>query len=211
MKSILTLFFFVAIGYGCQFASHQIQDETVSLLLKEAVKATQEHHLQPKTIDNTLSKQVFDFYLKQIDSDKEFLTQKDISLLEEYENKIDEELTNGTFDFLNRALVQLEKGIQKAEKYSQAAVSDAHLNLVVGEQLETNSEKLAYAANNAELKERWLKKVKHLVLEELWVSEKQTTGLSFAEQKQAIRLRLDSVDSQSLWFSSSGFFKACNI
>ncbi|MEZ4886507.1 MAG: carboxy terminal-processing peptidase [Chitinophagales bacterium] len=181
MKSIFLLCLFTAITCCCQFTLQQ--DKEAPLFLAQVVKAVQEQHLQPKVIDDVLSKELYDFYLQQIDPNKEFLTQKDIRSLQQYENQIDEELSHSTFHFFNQTLKQLQKGIQKAEKYSQNAL-EKDLNFSSNEQFESNPDKLDYAANNQALKERWSKKVKYIVLQELWSIENASHRASFEEQKQ---------------------------
>ncbi len=181
MKPILLLSLFIAIGCVNQFSPKY--DKNASLLLKEITTSIQEQHLQPKNIDDQLSKEIYDYYLREIDPNKEFLTQKNIVKLKSYENQLDEEITNGTFDFLNQALKQIEKGILKAEKYSRIAMEN-ELDFNSNEQLETNSDKLTFASNNQALKERWHKKVKYMVLQQLWVKSKQSDTVSFEEQKQ---------------------------
>ncbi|MFK7903702.1 MAG: carboxy terminal-processing peptidase [Chitinophagales bacterium] len=181
MKPILLLFLFVAIGCVSQFSPKY--DKNAPLLLKEITTSIQEQHLQPKTIDDQLSKEVYGYYLTEIDPNKEFLTQKDIAKLKSYENQIDEELTNGTFDFLNQALKQVEKGILKVEKYSQLAIN-SELDFDSNEQLETSPEKLTFASNDQALKERWHKKVKYMVLQQLWVKSKLSDVIAFEEQKE---------------------------
>lgn len=181
MKPILTLCFLIALG--CCSQPILQEDKNATLLLKKIVSVVEEQHLKPKTIDNTLSKEVFDFYLSQIDPNKEFLTQKDVASLQQYESQIDEELTNGTFVFFNQALQQLKKGIQKAEKYSQIAVNSS-LDFSFSEQLEIQSDKLKPAANDKALKERWRKMVKYMVLEQLWTIQNQSPTLGFGEQKK---------------------------
>jgi len=181
MKPILLLCLLVTIGCATPFSPKYNQND--SLLLKEVTTAIQEQHLQPKAIDDQLSKEIYAYYLAQIDPNKEFLTQKDIALLKPYQNQLDEAFTNGTFDFLHQALKQLQKGILKAEKYSQIAIQN-DLNFDLNEQLETNPEKLTFSSNKQALKERWHKKVKYMVLKQLWMNEKPSDAISFEAQKQ---------------------------
>ena len=156
----------------------------------------QEEYLQPKNIDDELSKQMFDFYLAQIDPNKEFLTQKDLLQLQKYETQIDEELKNGTFYFFNEALKQLQKGIHKAEKYGKKALK-SELDLYFNEQLETNPKKLDYAVDNQALKERWRKKIKYAVLTELWSLGQLYPDISFEERKKrAVKQAKSLLDSK---------------
>ncbi len=181
MKSTLLLCLFITIGCATQLSPKQ--DKTAPILLKEVITSIEEQHLQPKVIDDQLSKEIYDYYLAQIDPNKEYLTQQDISLLKPFENQIDEELTNGTFHFLNQALQQIQEGILKAEKYSQVAIKN-DLDFLSHEQLETNPDKLTPASNNEALKERWRKKVKYMVLQELWSLKNQPINTAFEEQKR---------------------------
>ncbi|MGB1241481.1 MAG: carboxy terminal-processing peptidase [Chitinophagales bacterium] len=181
MKPIFLFCLFVTIG--CVSQDSPRYNKNAPLILKEITTSIQEQHLQPKAIDNQLSKEIYAYYLTEIDPNKEFLTQKDIAKLKPYETQIDEELTNGTFDFLNQALKQIQKGIVKAKKYSTLAIK-SDLDFNSNEQLETNSDKLTFVSNDQALKKKWHKKVKYMVLQQLWMNNKQSNNLSFEEQKQ---------------------------
>jgi len=99
---MFTLCFLITLG--CCYHPILQQDKDACVFLKKVLSVVTEQHSTPKAIDDTLSKEVFDFYLSQIDPNKEFLTHENLHSLQQYENQIDEELTNGTFVFLNQEL-----------------------------------------------------------------------------------------------------------
>ena len=58
-------------------------------------------HYQPEKVDDSFSKRVFDLYLKHLDFRKQFLLASDVEQLRRYQTQIDDEVKNGTHEFLD--------------------------------------------------------------------------------------------------------------
>src|SRR5688572_26547150 len=61
-----------------------------------------ENHVEPRTINDQYSLDVFQLILDEIDPDKLYFTQQDIDWLAAYKTSIDDELMGGNWVFLNR-------------------------------------------------------------------------------------------------------------
>ncbi len=120
-------------------------------------------HYSQKPTDDTLSNAAFTLYLKQLDFQKRFLLQEDVTKLELFRNQIDDAIRRGRLELpllgkelLDRRIAQVQTII--TELFQQK------IDPMVVESIETDPKKLAYAADLTELRERWRKIIKGQVL-----------------------------------------------
>ncbi|MBK9564892.1 MAG: carboxy terminal-processing peptidase [Saprospiraceae bacterium] len=125
-----------------------------ALILQGIMETTKYVHLTPKTIDNSFSAFVYKTYLDRIDFQKRFLTQQDIDKLKVFEQQIDEQTNNRTFEFFNASLPMLDAGVLKGKKYFSEFI-DQPMNFSKGDVIETDADKRTYAKNDNELKAQW--------------------------------------------------------
>ncbi len=165
------------------------------VLLQEVFQAVQSNHLNTRPLDDQLSKDFFGFYLAQLDSKKEFFTQKDIALLQRWESLLDEELTQNKLDFFNESLELLQAGIERSEKYGTQALS-TDFDFSRKEKIETDAKKLAFATDEKAMQDRWRKKIKQQLLEAFWLSEKDLAEWSNSEEKEKAIFRLKATHKE---------------
>ena len=125
-----------------------------ALILQGIMETTKYVHLTPKTIDNSFSAFVYKTYLDRIDFQKRFFTQQDIDKLKVFEQQIDEQTNNRTFEFFNASLPMLDAGVLKGKKYFSEFI-DQPMNFSKGDVIETDADKRTYAKNDNELKAQW--------------------------------------------------------
>ena len=125
-----------------------------ALILQGIMETTKYVHLTPKTIDNSFSAFVYKTYLDRIDFQKRFFTQQDIDKLKVFEQQIDEQTNNRTFEFFNASLPMLDAGVVKGKKYFSEFI-DQPMNFSKGDVIETDADKRTYAKNDNELKAQW--------------------------------------------------------
>ncbi|MBK8517826.1 MAG: carboxy terminal-processing peptidase [Saprospiraceae bacterium] len=138
-----------------------------AMVLQGIIETIKYVHLKPKEIDNTFSAMVYKTYLERIDGQKRFLTQEDLNKLKNFELLIDDEVNNRTFEFFNASLPLLDAGTEKAKSYFTESIS-APMNFTKGDPLETDTDKIAYAKNDTELKAQWKNIVQFEVMSK-WV------------------------------------------
>jgi len=116
-------------------------------------------HYSQKPTDDALSSAAFDLYLKQLDFQKRFLLQEDVTKLELFRNQIDDSIRRGRLelpllgrDLLNRRITQVQTIIPE--------LFQEKIDPTVVESIETDSKKISYAENLTELRERWRKIIK---------------------------------------------------
>ena len=175
-------FLFIILGltfFGCQqpLQVRQVHTSETESIFPKIVQAVQDHHIVSRKINDELSKDMFDYFIEKLDVQKEFLTQKDISILSQYELTIDDAIQDKNFDFLNTAITLLENGIKKAENYSDQLLTDLS-DFTTKEHLEINFSKLPFASNDKALKNRWRKKLKKYLLDQMHIEKLNKPSLS---------------------------------
>ncbi len=120
-------------------------------------------HFSDKVMNDDFSFSAFDLYLKQLDYQKRFLLQADVDALSVLAPAIDTNIMNGTivlpetgYDTLNTRIAEVETMTRKL----LAAGFDYNRD----ESYETDPDKLQYAVNLADLRERWRRILKGQII-----------------------------------------------
>ncbi len=140
--------------------------EKEAILMQTILAGLDQLHYAPQKIDDDFSNKVFDLYLERIDGNKRWLTQGDVDQLTIYKNKLDDQATAGTYEFLNIAQESLSKSLEKTKTYYQAILAQP-FDFTGDEAIELDGEKKAYAKNDAELRTYWEKAMKYETLTRL--------------------------------------------
>ena len=120
-------------------------------------------HYQPEKVDDNFSKRVFDLYLKHLDYRKQFLVAADVDQLRRYQTQIDDEVKNGTHEFLDlstRLMADRTKEMQGLYRETLAKPFD----FTVDESFQTDFEKAPFPADKAAQRELWRKLLKYETL-----------------------------------------------
>jgi carboxyl-terminal processing protease len=148
------------------------------------------HHFTKKVLDDAISQAAFGIYLKQLDPQKRYLLKEDVAKLNEYSDKIDDEMNSS-----NIRLPEIAGGILAARTGQvHEMVKDIlskGFTFSADETLETDAEKLDFCGTADELKERWRKSLKYQILhrylgmlEDEEKSQHPAAGQDKAEKKQ---------------------------
>src|SRR3990167_2056333 len=130
------------------------------------VERLEELHYRKFPLDDALSAEVFDRYLKDLDSSKSYFLKSDVEEFSRYRVQLDDALQKGN----------LQPGFDIFNRYQQRIAErlDFAINLVTGgmdkfdftklESLETDPEKSEWPASRAESDDLWRKRVKHTII-----------------------------------------------
>jgi len=133
-------------------------------------------HFSGKQVDEKLARDAFTLYLKQLDSQKRFLLEKDVETLRAHVARIPADLGQGTLTLPRVAADILKERIGQAEKMV-ADILAQPISQTNPETLETDPEKLAYAKSIDELQDRWRRMVRSQVIGRfLDLEEEQAKG-----------------------------------
>lgn len=152
-SSVVVVALFGVYFWGLDSKQPPINDKE-SLVLQGLMQAIEYAHMTPKKVDDELSKTVFKTYMERIDGAKRYLNQKDVDKLKKHELLLDDQINGLTFEFFNESLPMLDAGMEKAQQYFTEAI-DGKISFEKGSDYETDPDKMRYAANDSELKERW--------------------------------------------------------
>lgn len=130
---------------------------TVGMMLEQG-------HYSPKKIDDNFSKEIFAEYLKRLDPSKRILLEKDISKLRKHETMIDDEIHGASLEFFNSSEEIYINRITEAEEIYKQYI-DKPFEFNKDESFELDPDKVDFASNDSERKDRWRKYLKLQTLE----------------------------------------------
>lgn len=122
-------------------------------------------HFSPKDLNDEFSQKIFDRYINELDPEKNMFLKSDVdSLRKLYGNTIDEEMRGAPVQFFKAAGDVFNRRMEEA-----ALLADEWLakpfSFTSDERVQLEGDKLEFAANKAEIRERWRKKMKFMTLE----------------------------------------------
>jgi carboxyl-terminal processing protease len=194
------------------FTSYKIDydaKEKEKVLGQVIQQAIMSGHFSPVQFNDSFSEKAFELYLKRLDIRKQFLTQEDVSDLSKFKTEIDNQLASGEYALLDNAVLIISQRLKDTKVFYQDILSKP-FDFNANEVIEVDPEKIAWAKNKTELKDRWNKTLKYQVLTRLYTQldiqkkaeEKKDTSVqvkSFAELEEDSRKKvLKSMDD---WFS----------
>lgn len=172
MKLKTSVMFFSFLGIlGIAFFISQVNPfrapastpEKDAALIQAILQGMSRLHFQPKQVDDAFSKQVYNLYLKDVDSGKRFYTKSDIDQLKGFEKQLDDEAQAGTFQFFDLSVSLMDDAIAKTQTWYREILA-APLDFTKTDVLEADGKKLDWAKDDVELRARWEKWMKYEVL-----------------------------------------------
>lgn len=156
--------------------------EKDKLLIELLTFVIERGHYDAAPIDDAFSKGVYKEYITALDPSKRFFLQSDIDEFAKYELLIDDQIRNKDLSFFELTYAKLMQRIGQSHIYYDDILKQP-FDYSISEKLDTDYEKLPYAANTADLKERWRKQIKLSTLSslvdkiELQEGKKDTTSI----------------------------------
>ncbi|WP_460610219.1 carboxy terminal-processing peptidase [Hymenobacter terrigena] len=120
-------------------------------------------HYQPEKVDDAFSKRVFDLYLKHLDYRKQFLLASDVDQLRRYQTQIDDEVKNGTHEFLDLSTKLMAERTKEMQSLYREILAKP-FDFTVDETFQTDFEKAPFPADKAAQRELWRKLLKYETL-----------------------------------------------
>lgn len=165
--STLTIaaFLLVATTLVAQQLAPPKRDQEV--IAKLVVQMIEKEHLSRGHIDDAMSSRLVDRFIKDLDPQKLYFYQIDIDEFNRSRTKLDDALQKGNVDFaysvFKRYLQRLNERIVEADR-----LIDAPQDFTVDETVILDAKDLPWAASEADINERWRKRIKYdLLLQKL--------------------------------------------
>ncbi len=109
-KGLIIVSLFAGILLIASFLPKPSQNEgKEAVLVKTVLNYVEQLHFRPKSLDDKLSEQLFNYYIESIDGGKRFLTREDLALLEKHRLNLDNQAIEGTFTFFDLSIDLLDK------------------------------------------------------------------------------------------------------
>ncbi|HEY8463227.1 MAG TPA: carboxy terminal-processing peptidase [Bacillota bacterium] len=140
------------------FANSNLNKEKV--LTQLTLQSLSNWHYNPVKINDQFSRTAFDIYIKSLDPAKKFFYQSDLNNLRRFQNRIDDELNEGSMEFLDIATKTLRERIQEVQGFYKELLNEP-FDYEIDESLQLDPEKRNFPANKGELKELWRKLLKN--------------------------------------------------
>lgn len=147
-------------------------DQKESVLMRTMLAFVDQLHFNPKPVDDAFSKNLFKYYLEEVDGAKRFFTQEDIAKLSTFESSLDEAFKEGKTEFFDLSYALFNRGIEKTQGYYREILA-APFDFSQKEFFEVDGEKRSFVQNDVELKELWRKYLKYETLNRLLDKQEQ--------------------------------------
>ena len=156
----------LSIGLWSFMPKETVDPEKDKTLLELLQFVIERGHYHPAAIDDAFSKGVYKDYINALDPSKRFFLQSDIDEFAKYETSIDDEIKGQKLTFFDLTYNRLMKRMAESKDFYKE-ILDKPFDYNVDESFNTDYEKLPFAKNTAELKDKWRKQIKLSTLSSL--------------------------------------------
>ena len=134
-------------------AQQPVSFQNEALKLKKLIL---QHHFDPRPVNDLFSVKVFDHVLDALDPERLYFTQQDIIALSAFKNKIDDDLTGNSWNFLPVLTERYRQSLLRSEamitRHTKAPFDLSKNELFISD--------TAWATNDAASAALWLKNLK---------------------------------------------------
>jgi len=142
------------------FAAPRTLTDNRELILQLMMQTLKSQHYDAVTINDDYSEKVYELYVKRLDFGKRYFTKSDIQQLQKYTTKIDDEINNSSFVFYDEAMGILKSRLTLVKSFYKDILGSS-FDFSTSETIETDEDKVEYALNEAEIRQKWYKLFKY--------------------------------------------------
>jgi carboxyl-terminal processing protease len=160
---LFVIFPLLVIGFA--ITNKKFSDPNKDRLLMEVVKyVVEKGHYKKISIDDNLSENLYNSFIKQLDNQKRFFLKSDIREFEKYKYLLDDQIKEYDLSFFNLVYQRSKIRIEEAKSYYEELVNNK-FNFNLNENIDLDFEKKEYARSKSEIKNRWRKQLKFSTLD----------------------------------------------
>jgi len=190
LRALKYFIFFIVLVITSSYSIYDVNQRD-TILLQFIMNALKQAHYEDIKIDDSFSERVYNQYIKSLDYNKRFFLQSDIEKLEQYKFKIDDEISNGSFDFYKTANEIFNMRFKSVSNYYKRILNNP-FDYTTNETIETKPEKIKYSKDTIELFNTWTKLLKFQTLAYLVnIVERQEKAI----EKKDTTVKIKSFDS----------------
>ena len=188
---------FLALGLvfaiaSCSFTTKDFENDNKDKLLIDLISyVLGKTHFDAKDMNDDFSKSVFHDYINAVDPLKRYFLASDIEEFRQYENLIDDQNKALDITFFNVTHERLNERMKNASSY-YPDILEKPFNFNDNETISTDYEKLAYAKDEAELKDRWRKQLKFSTLSSFLEKQEELEKDKTAEAMTDAQIEADA-------------------
>ena len=134
--------------------SPQDEDSRKKQLLKTVIQTLNQEHYQPMELNDAMSDKVFTSYLKVLDFQKRIFTARDLEAFHAFDNKVDDEIRDGQFNFYYLVSTTYKKRLATINRFYEEYLSKP-MDLSISGSIETEPDKRIYPADTVALIQEW--------------------------------------------------------
>ncbi len=151
-------------------------------IAKVVAKYLNDEHLSKQKVDDGMSERAFKSFFKSLDPLKLYFTAADIAEFSKDEKQLDDMILKGEVSFAFNVYQRYLQRVDERLKTAQALLEQPH-DFTVDEEFVTDGKKIDWAKNDAEINDRWRRRVKY----DLLVQKADKVELAEAKTKLARR------------------------
>lgn len=173
---LLTIFLIIS----CIQKSEGLRKSDIPVLVNQFLTMHVQHH----SLTEELSRRTLDNYIMSLDHGKYYFYRKDIEGFGKHRAKIGDYIMRGEFSFIDEIFAVYKKRFKETNGIIRELVNGP-FDFTVDEKIIVDREKVDYAANRADLRERWRKNIK------LQLLNYTSSGQSLEEAKKKLTKKFD--------------------
>lgn len=160
---------------SCSFTTSDPDPKRDKVLIQLISYVLERGHYDAKTLDDDFSQAVYTDFLNSLDPLKRYFLQSDIDDFAKYKDQIDDQIRDEDFAFFDLAYSRLMKRMDLAKGlYSE--ILDKPFNFNKNDSIDTDYDKIGYAQNEKELKERWKQQLKFNTIGSYFDKKEEMSG-----------------------------------
>lgn len=184
-----------ALAQAREFGNTRPADRQVS---RQIAKIMEDDHLSTRRLDDTISERAFNQYIKNLDPMKLYFLKTDLQEFADWKDDFDDQLKEGefkiAFEIYKRYLKRIEERMATAMEWI-----DAEHDFTIDEDMITDRDKMEFAGDDAEAKERWRKRIKYNLLVERTNKEAtEDPKVKLRKRYAAIGRRMQQADNDDV-------------
>ena len=186
---------------SCSFAKKSFDDPGKDKTLVDLISyVLGRWHFNPQDINDDFSENVYNDFIKAIDPMKRYFLASDIEEFSKYKDKIDDEIREPGVQFFSLVYDRLIQRMEESKKFHKELL-EKPFDFTVDETIDRDYDKLEFAKDVSELKDRWRKELKFSTLAnydiKLEVQENKKKEDASYEVKDAATLEKEARESTS--------------
>ena len=184
----------LVIIFSCFKKSEGLRQTDMQFLVNQVLSI----HAQYNTIDDSLSKRVFKSYIDSLDYGKYYFYQSDIKQLSKYELLFDDFIAANDYKAVFEIFTLYKQRSDEAMVVFNELLAEEY-DFTKDESILVDREKVPYASDRADMKDRWRKNVKLQLLNYVSSGKSVKDGKQKLEKKyRLMKKRIDEIDEERL-------------